>query len=177
MTSGPPFAGTFSPNSVTLREVGTLTFEATDVDNGTLTYTVDGTLVTKSVTRQLWKYENFTGNYYGGLIYDLTQCANPANNGHIEELGTVNINHSANNTITVATQTATATASGSCNYTGTYTQAGHMGTMQGSYTCTNGISGTFVAFEMEKTISGMTGRFVGSNTFCQISGHFGGLLR
>jgi hypothetical protein len=91
----------------------------------------------------------------------------------VEEVGTLQINHFANNTITMATQTNYA----NCSFTATYTQAGHMGTMQGSYSCNNGVFGTFTAFEMERNISAMTGRFVGQNNFCQFSGHFGGLQR
>ena len=172
-TTGPYFGGAFNPAAVFEQTVGTLTFDASSVDTGTLTYTVDGVGVTKSITRQLWKYEDFTGNYYGGVIYDLSQCANPANNGHVEDLGTLSINHSANNTITMAAQINAS----ACVFVATYSQAGHMGTMQGSYSCTNGITGSFTAYEMEKNISGMTGRVNGQNNFCTFSGYFGGLLR
>ena len=170
--TGPYFAGPFNPANVGSRKVGTLTFESAGVDNGNITYTVDGNVVAKGVTRQLWTFENFSGNYYGGVIYDLTQCANPANNGHVEELGVLNINHTGG-TITMATQTT----GSSCNFVASYSQAGHMGTMQGSYSCSNGVNGSFTAFEMEKSPSGMTGRVQGQNNFCQFDGHFGGLLR
>jgi hypothetical protein len=174
ITNGPFFGGPFNPNNVGYRQVGTLTFDASGVDTGTLTYSVDGIPVSKSVTRQLWEYEDFTGSYYGGLIYDLSGCANPADNGHVEDLGTLNINHAANNSITMATQTSL----GTCNYAATYSQAGHMGTMQGTFSCNNGIGGTFTAFEMEKTISGMTGRFTARDNFCSsVAGHLGGILR
>ena len=69
------------------------------------------------------------------------------------------------------------TSGGSCNYVANYSQAGHMGTMQGTFSCTNGVAGTFTAFEMEKNLSGMTGRFVAQSNVCKSAGHFGGLLR
>jgi hypothetical protein len=34
-----------------------------------------------------------------------------------------------------------------------------------------------MTFEMERTASGMTGRFTGETTFCEFSGRFGGVLR
>ena len=52
-----------------------------------------------------------------------------------------------------------------------------MGSMQGTFSCTNGITGTFTAFEMEKNLSGMTGRFVAQSNVCHSAGHFDGLLR
>jgi hypothetical protein len=52
-TSGPPFNaapwGTTTPVAV-----GTMSFAFTDGDNGTLTYTVNGVSVTKTITRQVF---------------------------------------------------------------------------------------------------------------------------
>lgn len=181
-STGPYFGSPgFNPNFVTRRRVGTLTLDFGSVDSGTLTYLVDGVGVIKQVTRQLWKFENFTGDYYGGLIYDLTACANPANNGHVEEFGSFNINHAANNVVTIGTQTATQSTSRACTYLGSYSQAGHMGTVRGNYACSNGTNnganGSFVAFEMEKTQSSFSARLVGQSNSCQFSGHFAGVQR
>ena len=174
LVSGPYFGGPFDPATVSSRKVGTLTFDADSVNTARLSYSVDGIVVTKNVTRQLWRFENFTGNYYGGLIYDASQCSTASNNGHYEELGTINIDHRPDNSVTLTSQTP----GGSCTYAATYTQAGHMGTMQGSYSCTNGITGSFAAFELEKSISGMMGRFVAQNNLCQsVTGRLGGLQR
>ena len=173
VTSGPYFAlGTFDPAQVASRRVGTLTFDADSSDTATLAYSVDGLIVTKSVTRQLWTYEDFTGSYNGGLVYDLASCANPANNGHVEELGTILISHTGNTSFAMTTQ-----ASQTCNWNGAYSQLGHMGTVRGTFSCNTGIQGTFTALELEKNINGMTGRFVAADQFCQLSGHFGGVLR
>ena len=173
VTSGPWFGAFFDPAAVITRRVGTLTFDANSSDTATLTYSVDGVNVQKSITRQLWAYEDFTGSYYGGLTYDLSQCSNPASNGHVEELGPVIITHSGNTAFGMQTQSSI----GTCNWNGTYSQLGHMGTVNGTFACNNGIQGTFTAFELEKTISGMTGRIVASDNFCQLDGHFGGVLR
>lgn len=174
VSNGPYFgAGTFNPANVTSRKVGTMSFDFDTVDTGTLSYTVDGTSRVVQVTRQLWKYEGFTGDYYGGMILDYTGCMNPANNGHVENLGVLNIDHGTDNGIAMASEARGYT----CNYFGGYSQAGHMGTMQGSYNCTSGEAGSFTAFEMEKTTSGMTGRILGQNGSCNFSGHLGGISR
>jgi hypothetical protein len=172
-TNGPWFAGPFNPNFVTYRKVGTLTFDADSVDTANLSYTVDGLVVSKAVTRQLWKFEDFSGSYYGGFTYDFARCTNSASNGHVEELGPVSINHSGNGTLTIFTQTS----DHSCTFVGSYSQAGHVGTTQGTFTCTDGIVGTFTAFELERNGNGMTGRIVGQDNFCDFTGRFGGLLR
>jgi len=119
-----------------------------------------------------------TGNYYGGLVYDASRCSGLQNlqiNGqHYEELGPVNISHQPNNTIDLSLETS----AGTCTYHGTYTQAGHVGAIQGTYFCNTGVSGSFAVSDIEKTTSGMTGQFFATSTYCNsLYGRLGGLLR
>lgn len=174
VSAGPYFAlSVFDPNQVTSRRVGSLTFDADTSDTATLSYTVDGLVVTKRVTRQLWAYENFTGFYYGGLVYDISGCDNPQNNVHFEELGAVAISHAADTTFAMTTQ-STAT----CHWSGAYSQLGHMGTAQGTFFCDNGVQGNFTAFELEHNLNGFTGRIVASyQASCQLAGTIGGVAR
>jgi len=54
-THGPPFnAVPFDPHAVTHTPVGTGTLAFTDANNGTFTYTVNGTTQTKTITRQVF---------------------------------------------------------------------------------------------------------------------------
>jgi hypothetical protein len=64
-TVGPWFGGGFNPNAVSVRQVGNLTFAANTPVSGTLTYSVDGVPVTKTIERQTWKHINLGGTYYG----------------------------------------------------------------------------------------------------------------
>ncbi len=171
--TGPWFATFYNPAAFMPRRVGTLQFDANSTDFATLTYTVDGVLVTKSVQRQLWTYEDFTGSYYGGLVYDQSACANPVNNGHVEEFGAFQIDHPANNTFTLTLQSNF----GNCTIAGNYSQLGHMGSVNTNYSCTYGINGTMTLYELERTDTGMTGRFVASNNACSASGSLGGVQR
>lgn len=51
--TGPAFnAATFDPGAVNVRQVGAATLDFTDRDHGTFAFSVDGTPVTKSITRQ-----------------------------------------------------------------------------------------------------------------------------
>jgi hypothetical protein len=49
VTSGPWFGGTFNPASVTVRQAGSMTFTASSVTAGTVTYSIDGVTVTKQI--------------------------------------------------------------------------------------------------------------------------------
>jgi hypothetical protein len=54
-TTGPAFnASPWNPSAVTATTVGTGTFFFSDSNNATFTYTVNGTTVTKSITRQIY---------------------------------------------------------------------------------------------------------------------------
>jgi hypothetical protein len=173
VTSGPYFGGAFNPGAVANRRVGTLTFDASSTDTAALAYTVDNVLVTKNVMRQLWAYEDFSGAYYGGVTYQLSQCGNPANNGAVEDLGAVQITHTGNTAFSMVTQSASTT----CTWNGTYGQAGHMGNATGTFGCVNGIAGSFTAYELERTLGGFTGRFIAVDQYCHLDGRLGGVRR
>jgi hypothetical protein len=172
VAAGPWFGGPFSAAAVTQRRVGTLTFDADSSDTATLSYSVDGVLVAKAVTRQLWAFENFTGSYFGGLTYDVSQCA--TGNGHFEELGPIAITHAADGAFAMTSQSGDLT----CNWNGSYSQAGHMGSVMGTFNCTSGLAANFTLFELERTINGFSGRVVATdNLGCHVDGRLGGVLR
>jgi hypothetical protein len=88
-----------------------------------------------------------------------TSCSNPANNTTTELsaglfIGQVNSPGSAAMTITSSDSLGVM-----CNYSGTLSQAGQMGSILGTYSCNNGDAGNFSMFELQVNISGITGRF------------------
>lgn len=175
LTHGPWF-GTmpFDQNAVTYRKVGTMTWTATSVDDGQLKYDVDGVFVVKNATRQFVVFDDFSGHFAGGIHQTISGCTNPSFNGTVEELGILNI---AQNGQSVA-MTSTPTTGPSCSYNGTLTQAGQMGSIIGSYTCSSGEIGSFQVFEMQVNQVGVTGQFAASSTNvpgCQGAGYFGGM--
>jgi hypothetical protein len=173
VSNRPWFGAFFNPAAVFRRKVGTLQFDASSTDFATLTYSVDNVVVVKPIQRLLWADENFTGSYYGGLVYDQSGCLDPANNGHVEELGPFQINQPGDSTLTLALQSSF----GNCTVTGNYSQLGHMGTVDANYACSYGINGTMTLYELERTSAGMTGRFVAQNNACQVAGTLGGVER
>jgi hypothetical protein len=175
-TTGPWFGAVpYNPALFTFRKVGTMTWNASSVNQGTLSYSVDGVTVTKNAIRQTLVFDNFSGHYGGGIHEVVTGCPNPAFNGTSENIGILNITQ---NGAAITLQSFPATG-GSCSYAGTLSQFGQMGDVIGSYTCSNGDAGTFHLFEMQVTITGLTGRFIAASSSlpgCQATGWFGGLV-
>lgn len=174
-TSGPSF-GTipFNQNAVTYRKVGTMTWTATSVTAGQLKYDVDGVFIVKNMTRQFVAYDDFSGHFAGGIHETTTGCANPSFNVTEERLGILNIAQSGQS----ITMTSTPTTGPTCSYSGTLNQAGQMGSITGSYTCSSGEIGTFQVFEMQVNPVAVTGRFSTSSSNlagCQGAGYFGGM--
>jgi hypothetical protein len=175
LTNGPWFGGVFNPAAVTNRPVGTMTFDVPFVAQGTLTYSVDGVTVQKTIVRQTLRFENFTGSYAGALESVNSGCINPLNNGAAEDFVTVSINHSGTSFSMVGTSIFD---SSSCTFSGTYSQQGHMGSVVGTYSCTSGVIGNIQMFEMEVSRGGFTSRFEASNNLCgSVYGRLGGGVR
>lgn len=170
-TSGPYFGGAFNPNNVSNRAVGSVTFNLTSVNSASLTYTVDGVSVSKALTRQTWTAENFTGNYVGGSSGTLSGCTV---NGTAEDVDVFSITQ---NGTSFSLSAANVQSNVACTYTGTYSQAGHLGGVTGNFQCTNGTSGTFSLQELEGTLSGVTGRLSTANGGCGFNGRIGGARR
>ena len=158
-TAGPWIGVPFNPNLVTRRQVGTVTFTAF-VDSATLTYTVDGTSVSKALTRQTFRNNELTAGYAGVFRQTSSGCTNPANNGTVENVAGVSITNS-----TTSFAMATNSNGTICNYTGDYRQSGRMGSSVGTYTCP-GIAGSYELIELEANPQGLTARFTARDNSC-----------
>ncbi len=172
---GPWFGGPFNPANVGSRAVGNATFTLHDLGNATLAYTVDGVPVVKNVTRTTWKNENLSGTFAGGFSVRFSGCFPTNLNGVSEDVGLMSVSHSG----TSVTLSLYATATGdNCSFAGSYSQAGKLGQIDGTYTCIDGTHGSFTAYEITPTINGFTGAVRGTNQYCtQWTGYFGGIRR
>jgi hypothetical protein len=180
-TSGPYFGAAWTVKGPTTA-VGTMTLTFGTTNTGTLSYTVNGVTVVKSIQRQTWSGDVLTGNYLGGLVANASGCSNPANNVQILTFGTLVVNHNASSqAITMQVNfTSNGGVSSSCNFNGTYGQNGKQGNVSGSWGCTSGgspvFNGTFTMTELGNTMRGINARFQGTdNLGCTYVGNFGGL--
>ncbi len=133
------------------QKVGTMTWTANDLVSGSLVYSVNGVPVSKSIARFSLAIEDFGGTYLGAAHLTNTGCTDPMKNGTAEAFATFIVTQSGSSfQLSFNPQTGSA-----CTLTGTLTQAGRFGSVNGQYTCADGTLGTFVA----------NGAAVGVNTF------------
>ena len=170
-TTGPWFAaGSFNEANVAVVPVGTVTFLASQVNQATLSYTVDGASISKVVTRQTWAEETLAGSYIGATIGTWSNCSNRT--GSTEDPVTITVNH-VGSTVSLREDGNGYT----CTYTGTYSQAGRMGTVTGNGTCSDGVNQAFVMSEVTPTAQSLSMRFTAAVGACTFAGRMGGMRR
>lgn len=179
LTSGPYFgAPTFDPNAVTRTPVGTMTVNFTSPDTASLQYTVNGTQVTKAITRQTWANDNLAGSYLGGLTATGSGCSQVPN-GPILIFGTLGVQHSGSQVSMTVSFTSNQNQASQCAFSGPFTQTGHLGSVSGNWSCTidgqASNTGTFTVSGIGSSVNGFTGHFNGRDQFCTYDGQFGGV--
>jgi hypothetical protein len=152
--------------------VGTMTWVKGSGAPGMLTYSVNNVSVTKTLSRQPIRNDDYTGPYTVGLHFVATACSNPAKNGTFDLADTMTV--AQNGTAVSVTLLAIG-----CTYSGTYSQSGQFGSISGTFSCANGDAGTFDTANMIVTPVGMVMRISGSSTStgCQNTGQIGGVRK
>ena len=172
VSNGPWFGGAFDESKVVRRKVGTMNYVPQDTTGGTASFTIDGVVVTKQISRVTLKLDNYAGVYQGTYKIVASGCSNPSDNGpfYINAVFTVT---QGTNALTVVTSEPDGN---SCTYPGDYTQFGQFGDSLGSFTCTNGIKGNNRFLEMNVTPTDFRGRISGTdNLGCTLTGSFAGI--
>ena len=181
-TLGPAFSAPWNPAAYSFTQVGNVTFNFTSPTTGSVTYTVNGVSVNKSIVRQTWAGNVLSGNYIGGVTANGTGCRNGVSNGPIIIHGELTIGHSNffNPTFRVDFVTGGG-ADATCTFVGNYSQEGRLGRVSnGTWSCqipgvSNPPAGTFTMSQIEPTMNGLNGRFNGADQNCNYDGYFGGI--
>lgn len=184
--TGPAFSAPFDPN-VQTTPVGTVTLDFTGPSNATMTYTVDGTRVTKAITRMTWREPSAAGSYYGGFTSEVgAECVDPTRVGDYEFLGNMTVTHAGRQARAVIRSGSTGLPS-TCTFNATTTQAGRLGTWSGTFNCTLFIgldgrgenvvnvlrTGTFTLEQVTITANGFNGTLTAADQDCAFRGRFG----
>jgi hypothetical protein len=175
-TQGPWFAVTpFDPSQVSMRKVGEMLWTPNLADptasTGRLEYDVDGVQVTKTLQRYLARYDDFSGDYQGGM-HRGPCVANPSANDFVAAFNV------AQNGLSISIQETDSV--GSCLYSGQLSQAGQMGSVQGAFLCTDGRAGMFSFYTVQVNVYGITGAFFenySNPAGCSDGGWFGGVRK
>jgi hypothetical protein len=139
VTTGPWFGGFFSPGQVGVRQVGSVTVSASSPVSAVLSYSVDGTSVSKSIQRQTWKHINLSGTYYGSMdalsssSCTLTGAAAQPFNSTMSITATVASNGVQGNVTIGFTDSG-----GTSTFTGSYTQYGAIFDVSGTLSTSSG---------------------------------------
>jgi hypothetical protein len=164
--------GVFNPQAVGIRSVGDVTLRFDTAQVGSLSYSVDGVAVEKTIERQTFRENNLSGTYLGAEIGSSTGCT--TGSGAFENKAALTINHSGDNVSILSTLSDTL----SCTYAGIYAQSGRMGQIQGTVSCTNGARGAFSALEVEAGYLGfLAGYIIDYGSGCIETGRIGGMKR
>jgi hypothetical protein len=180
LSTGPYFGATgFDPGTVTRTAVGTMTINFDTPTTATLQYTVNGAPVTKTMVRYAFRNENLSGNYLGGLTAMGASCTQANFAGPILIFRNFSVLQSGAQVAMNVGFTSNQGQESECAFSGTYTQAGRQGTVQGSWSCNiNGQAanaGSFTLSAIDATVNGFNGKFHGNDQFCTYDGQFGGV--
>lgn len=170
-TNGPWFGGAFNPNLVSSRQVGNATFTLTSISTATLTYSIDGVTVTKSLARYTFKTNNLVGSYFGSIIGSQFNCTNPANNVPVNAYASIGIGQ---NPSAFALDYTDASTGAGCTFVGPYAQFGKLGAVAGTFSCSSGRSGTFQMVEIEANPNSFSARLTYIYSLCSWSGRVSG---
>ena len=166
-TTGPWFGTAFNPNSVTVTQVGTMTFTAF-LDSATLTYSINGVTVNKTLTRQTFRNNDLTGTYTGTIRQVQTGCSGGAINGTYLIPAVVTATHNTSGLVLLIQ-----TNDDLCGYSGNYTQYGRLSGSTGQFVCASPSKGNYQMLELDATLTGITGRFTAQGNFCtSVTGRF-----
>ncbi|HXF78617.1 MAG TPA: hypothetical protein VN598_07125 [Usitatibacter sp.] len=179
-TTAPYFgAGTFNGDSTVATQVGSMSVNFSNAYNGSLSYSVNGVNVSKSIQRQSFAVNNLTGHYLGGLTATGSNCHNSPN-GAILIFDTMTVTQTGQSAQMVVNFFAANGQASQCTFSGTLNPQGVMGQISGgNFNCTVGGSaanvGSFNIDTITATQTGFSGLFTGSDQFCSYNGYFGGV--
>lgn len=188
--TAPAFSAPFDrPANVV--EVGTATLDFFNPSAGRLTYSVNGTQVTKSIERMSWRAPSIDGAYYGGMTAALSQCTDPNLDGPFDLMGPLTVATGGTRTTLTVTSGALSGSTSRCTLTGERRQAGRLGSIEGTFSCSlvigrddrndNNVTvlrnGTFVIDRMAMSADGFSARLAAVDQDCTYLGNFGGVKR
>lgn len=175
-TSGPGYQGAWT-GGVTVPAVGSISINFTSANTATMSYTANGVVITKSITRQTFRTNNIAGAYYGGFSGTASGCTQ-GQNGLALAVGLLTVSHAnfqSGGTVSIELRFLSNNVEEICTYTGPYSAQGRLGSISGNYSCRGGNAGTFSMTEVDATRNGFNATYSARDQFnCNFSGYFGG---
>ncbi|HVF63010.1 MAG TPA: hypothetical protein VNE58_03340 [Casimicrobiaceae bacterium] len=161
----------------TLAPAGSATFTATSSTSGTLTYTAEGSSVTKTIERITLASLSVAGVYIGGVSGRRSGCAS-GSGAFIDPMQFV-IQHSTQTGDVRIDQISTATGQRVCRMEGKAAQLGRLLTVEGgSYACVDGWTSSVRIDNLRPTSGGFEAQwFADRGNGCTESGQLSGVTQ
>lgn len=172
VTGGPSFlAPSYDASGVTRRVAGALTFSPVSAETAALQYSVDGVAVSKTVTRQPLRVDDFSGRYAVVVQRVTTHCSDSGANRDETVAEAAAVTQSG-----AVLDMAWTSAQRVCRFAGNVAQAGSLAATSTAYTCSDGEEGTMAWFELTRRNGIVSGRFQGHgiSNGCDYRGQFTG---
>lgn len=177
LSDGPYYgAASFNPNDVHRNQVGTASFNPVDAVSGTLSYSIGGVNVTRSIVRQTLVNDDLSGNYFG--IMRTTATCPPES--PVTEESTLEGTITQSGTQFQFQYQDVAGSVGQievCTFSGGWTQQGLLARVDGTITCSNGLSGAAAMTEVASSPFAVSARLSANAGGCTVSGAFSALRR
>jgi hypothetical protein len=163
-TTGPWFGGTYNPQAVNIREVGSMTFSPSTAYRAELSYTVDGVAVSKQIERFTFRHIPLSGFYHGATVVKSNNCPIGPAPGTVGTIS-MDISETANPGTASGQITAINYEDGtySCTMSGTYQQFGAIyeattnDCLNGSYVQVTDFIPSEISFSADSVIYGPAG--------------------
>jgi hypothetical protein len=159
-----------------ITQVGTSTFEAASANAGSLTFTVDGVTVAKSIARVTIVPISVAGLYLGGVSARRSGCSA---SGTIIDPIQLDVLHTTTSGLIRIDQISTATGALVCRSEGTAVQFGSLLLVDNAtHSCIDGWNSRIRIYNLRPTPAGLEGQyFADAGGGCTESGQFSGVTQ
>ena len=171
------FYGAPAWGGYTIVQAGTATFEATSSTSGTLEYSVDGVVVSKSIERLTLAPLGVSGVYIGGVSGRRFGCGTGPD--RIIDAMQFDVQHSTVTNDIRIDQISTVTFELVCRMEGRVTQLGKLLTVaNATYSCVDGWNAPARIYNLRPTPGGVEGQWASNaGNGCSESGQFSGVTQ
>jgi len=172
----------WSSSGLNAAKVGGMVLNFTGNDIGAMTYTLNGSPVTRQITRQMFGppapvMPGLAGQWQGAIVETRNNCAQPQNNGGRATYGQYDIAMNSGTAGAIAITLSGVTGL-QCTYAGNFTTNGARLQANGTLSCSDGKRGTWRSTNVLVTAKSMSLEFavqLDTSETCTIAAILGGL--
>jgi hypothetical protein len=157
---GTPPPTTWNGSGITVTKVGAMTLNFDSNDSASMSYTLDGNLIAKQITRQIFgpaptAAPGLAGQWQGAIIEARSNCSQTQNNGNRATYGQYDIGMGVGASGALVISLAGVTGL-QCAYNGNFTTNGARLEANGAMSCNDGKRGTWQSTSMLVTKKAMS---------------------